>query len=69
MKLPNSEESAKNLIGKIDGGIIKNLFEKGETIHLKSGDYLFRQGDRESYMCIVLKGRLRAIKEKEGVLC
>lgn len=65
MKLPNSEESSKNLIEEIGDGIIKKLFENGETIQLESGDYLFRQGDRESYMCIVLKGRLRAIKEKE----
>ncbi len=43
--------------------------EPGEEIqfrHLKVGQFLFREGDRSTYLYILKKGKLRVYRERKG---
>jgi predicted acylesterase/phospholipase RssA/CRP-like cAMP-binding protein len=54
------------LFPELETDTILHLFEKGVERHLQTGEFLFHQGDDQHTMYIVLQGRLRAIREKNG---
>jgi len=49
-----------------DEDTIKRVFASGKQLELKTGEYLFHEGEEEHIMYIVLSGRLRAITENNG---
>jgi NTE family protein len=53
----------KNLFGDMDEALLKQIFESGKKTELNSGDYLFKQGDGNNELFIVLSGRLRALNQ------
>lgn len=54
------------LFGELDDAVIQDIFAIGRQLRLNTGDYLFRQGERQNVLFLVLSGRLRAIKEDES---
>lgn len=53
-----------------DNGMDQNLINQllalpGEELHLKKGDFLFREGDKAEYFYVVVKGRM-SIKKFEA---
>ena len=57
-----------NLFGEIEESSLRQIFEGGKKTELDAGAYLFRQGDSENDLYVVLSGRLRAINEdKNGI--
>lgn len=61
-------ELLSNLFGEMEESSLRQIFEGGIKIELDAGKYLFRQGDSENDLYVVLSGRLRAInEEKSGI--
>ncbi len=54
------------LFADLDTDSLEKILDAGRYVHLKTGDYLFRQGERQEIIFIVLTGRLRAILEDEN---
>lgn len=54
------------LFPDFDKDTIQQLFDNGKQLELITGQYLFKQGQIQDSMYIVLKGRLRAISDNEG---
>jgi predicted acylesterase/phospholipase RssA len=64
----HSRELLSNLFGEMEESSLRQIFEGGKKTELDTGQYLFRQGDSENDLYIVLSGRLRAINEdKNGI--
>lgn len=59
-------ELLSNLFGEMEESSLKQIFEAGKKIELDAGEYLFKQGDSENELFVVLSGRLRAINEAKG---
>jgi NTE family protein len=57
----------KKLLGDIDADQLNSFLTTGQKRTLEIGTFLFRQGDRDNSLFIVLSGRCRAIEDKEGV--
>ena len=56
------------LFEELDNDGLCKILEAGEKHKLHPGDYLFKQGDRENSLYIVLSGRLRAVmQDKNGM--
>jgi len=61
-------ELLSNLFGEMEESSLRQIFEGGKKTELDAGEYLFRQGDSENDLYVVLSGRLRAINEdKSGI--
>jgi NTE family protein len=61
-------ELLSNLFGEMEESSLRQIFEGGKKTELDTGQYLFRQGDTENDLYVVLSGRLRAINEdKNGI--
>ncbi len=61
-------ELLSNLFGEMEESSLRQIFEGGIKTELDAGKYLFRQGDSENDLYVVLSGRLRAInEEKSGI--
>lgn len=61
-------ELLSNLFGEMEESSLRQIFEGGKKTELDAGAYLFRQGDSENDLYVVLSGRLRAINEdKNGI--
>lgn len=61
-----------NILGRLfenfDKDALSKILEAGKKRQLESGEYLFKQGDQENTLYIVLTGRLRAvIQDKNGM--
>lgn len=54
----------QKLFGGMTEDMMDQIFKIGTELTLETGDYLFRQGEKENVLYIVLSGRLRAIKEE-----
>lgn len=63
---PYIQDLLKNLFGEVEEGILKEIFDTGTIQSIETGDYLFKQGEAQNELFIVLSGRLRAIQEKDG---
>jgi predicted acylesterase/phospholipase RssA/CRP-like cAMP-binding protein len=63
----NSDQHYKKVLSKVFDGISDNLLLKilheGKVLHCDAGDTLFRQGDYNKTMYIVLSGRFRIVSE------
>ena len=59
-------ELLSNLFGRMEESSLSQIFESGKKIELDAGDYLFKQGDSQNELYVVLSGRLRAINEDKG---
>ncbi|WP_373522357.1 patatin-like phospholipase family protein [Aquiflexum sp.] len=59
-------ELLSNLFGEMEESSLKQIFEAGKKIELDAGEYLFKQGDSENELYVVLSGRLRAINESKS---
>lgn len=55
-----------DLLPELDQESIDLIYASGKQIDLQTGEYLFYQGEEKNNMYFVLRGRLRAISEKEG---
>lgn len=51
------------LFTELEHDALQKIMEAGEKRSIEPGSYLFRQGDVENSLYIVLRGRLRAVKE------
>jgi predicted acylesterase/phospholipase RssA len=60
------QELLSNLFGEMDESSLRQIFEGGKKIELDAGEYLFKQGDSQNELYVVLSGRLRAINEDKG---
>ena len=49
----------------IDEASIEEILGIGNEVKIKTGEYLFNQGDKADELYILLSGRLRAIKQEE----
>ncbi|PRY85986.1 cyclic nucleotide-binding and patatin-like phospholipase domain-containing protein [Mongoliibacter ruber] len=63
---PHVQELLSNLFGEVEEAILREIFESGVVRQIDTGDYLFKQGEGQNELFIVLSGRLRAIQEAEG---
>lgn len=57
----------KKLLGEVDDDQLNSFFTTGHTRTLEIGAYLFRQGDTDNSLFIVLSGRCRAIEATDGI--
>jgi len=56
-----------NLFKELDKEALCKILEAGEKQQVEAGDYLFKQGDLENSLYVVLSGRLRAVmQDKTG---
>ncbi|WP_373495934.1 patatin-like phospholipase family protein [Aquiflexum sp.] len=55
-----------NLFGEMEESSLRQIFEAGKKIKLEAGEYLFKQGDSQNELYVVLSGRLRAINESKS---
>jgi predicted acylesterase/phospholipase RssA len=51
------------LFEELDSDALRKILEAGKKHQIEPGEYLFRQGDLESILYIVLSGRLRAVMQ------
>jgi NTE family protein/lysophospholipid hydrolase len=58
--------SLPELFGPIDEIMLQVIEKEVEWIHLDGDEYLFRQGDKDSSLYIVISGRLHAFIEKSN---
>ena len=57
-----------HLFQELEYDVLCKILEAGKKHQVESGDYLFRQGDLEDSLYIVLSGRLRAVmQDKHGM--
>ena len=55
------------LFKELDNDALLKILEAGEKQQVEAGDYLFKQGDLENSLYVVLSGRLRAVlQDKNG---
>lgn len=59
-------ELLSNLFGEMEESSLKQIFDAGKKIELEAGEYLFKQGDSQNELYVVLSGRLRAINEAKS---
>ena len=72
LKIPNLNQHHLNVLGHLfkdleQEAVIK-ILQAGEKHQIESGEYLFKQGDLENSLFIVLSGRLRAVMEDKNGL-
>ncbi|MEO7445260.1 MAG: cyclic nucleotide-binding and patatin-like phospholipase domain-containing protein [Ferruginibacter sp.] len=53
------------LFTELEKDALQTILDAGRHVHIKTGEYLFRQGDAQDIMFIVLTGRLRAVLQDE----
>jgi predicted acylesterase/phospholipase RssA len=55
------------LFKELDHNALLKILEAGEKQQVNAGDYLFKQGDLENSLYVVLSGRLRAVMQHKEV--
>ncbi|MBW3469167.1 patatin-like phospholipase family protein [Arthrospiribacter ruber] len=63
---PYFQKLLGNLFGEVDEAVLKEFFESGTLKTVDTGEYLFKQGDVQNELYVVLSGRLRALQDNEG---
>jgi len=53
------------LFGELNEALLTQILEKGKSIELDTGDFLFHQGDLDNSIYIVLSGRCRALAKQD----
>lgn len=56
----------RKIFGAIDEDSLQLIYDTGKKLEVERGGFLFRQGDKENTLFIVLSGRFRALTEKDG---
>jgi len=49
-----------NLFGDLDDGMLRDLQQKLEWVHLERGQKLYQEGDVSDSFCVIISGRLRS---------
>jgi NTE family protein len=66
---PHNRAILLRLFGELDDELITQILDKGRALELDTGEFLFRQGDKDNSLYIVLSGRFRALAEQnDGTL-
>ena len=60
------QQSLSRLFGELDDEHINHILSVAKEIAFEPGDYVFKQGEQGQAFYIVLKGRFRALEEKDN---
>ncbi len=62
---PRNRAKLLHLFGELDEELLTQILESGKALEQNAGDFLFRQGDSDNSLYIVLSGRFRALAKQD----